>query len=72
MCMPVMRGLESNHGFASFEEKTVIISLKSTYSPLPLFPHQDVVPLIDPCSSFVSPAAGAEQQSSVGRVIEAG
>ncbi|TRZ16137.1 hypothetical protein HGM15179_010971, partial [Zosterops borbonicus] len=36
----------------------------------PLFPHQDVVPLIDPCSGVVSPAAGAEQQPSVGRTIE--
>lgn len=36
----------------------------------PLFPHQDVVPLIDPCSGFVSPAADAEQQPSVGRATE--
>lgn len=36
----------------------------------PSFPHQDVVPSIDPCSAFVSPAAGAEQQPSVGRAIE--
>lgn len=33
MCMSVMRGLESNHGFASFEERTVIISLNSIYCP---------------------------------------
>lgn len=36
----------------------------------PLFPHQDVVPLIGPSSRFVSPAACAEQQSSVGRAVK--
>lgn len=36
----------------------------------PLFPHQDIVPLIGPSSRFVSPAACAEQQSSVGRAVK--
>ncbi|KAM7071288.1 LOW QUALITY PROTEIN: protein SPMIP7 [Acridotheres tristis] len=70
-----MRCLERNHGFASFEENSNYFPKFYLFTPpvevnYPLFPHQGVVPLIDPCSGFVSPAAGAEQQSSVGRAIE--
>ncbi|KAM4906276.1 LOW QUALITY PROTEIN: protein SPMIP7 [Sylvia borin] len=68
-------GLESNHGFASFEENSNYF-LKFYLFTLPvgtndpLFPHLHVVPLIDLCPGFVNPAAGAEQQPSVGRAIE--
>ncbi|KAL2307862.1 hypothetical protein Nmel_000849, partial [Mimus melanotis] len=51
MCMPVMRGLETNHGFAS-------------RGKLPFISTPGCLPLIDPCSGFESPAAGAEQQPS--------
>ncbi|KAM4790842.1 LOW QUALITY PROTEIN: protein SPMIP7 [Cyanocitta cristata] len=75
MCMPVLRGLESNHGFVSFEEDSKYFLKFYLFTPpvvanYPLFPHQDVVSLLDPCSGFVSPAADAEQQPSVGRATE--
>lgn len=36
----------------------------------PLFPHRDDVPLVDPCSGFVSPGADADLQPNVGRAVE--
>ncbi|KAM9302539.1 protein SPMIP7 [Morus bassanus] len=76
MCMPVVGGPESRHGFASFEEKTGNSFLK--FNPFtspaepdyPLFPHQDDVPLVEPCSSLVSPAADADLKPRVGRAVE--
>lgn len=76
MCMPVMRGPENRHDFASFEEKTSNSFLKfNPFTPpagpnYPLFPHRDDVPLADPCSGFVSPGADADLQPNVGRAIE--
>ncbi|NXU23107.1 SPT48 protein, partial [Thalassarche chlororhynchos] len=76
MCLPVVRGPENRHGFASFEEKNSNSSLKFNpfTSPVelnyPLFPHRDDVPLVDPCSGFVSPGEDAYLQPNVGRAIE--
>ncbi|KAK4826035.1 hypothetical protein QYF61_003934 [Mycteria americana] len=76
MRMPVVRGPENRHGFASFEEKNSNSFLKfnPVISPVepnyPLFPHRDDVPLVDPCLGFVSPGAGADLQPNVGRAIE--
>ncbi|NXF44561.1 SPT48 protein, partial [Oceanites oceanicus] len=76
MCMPVVRGPENRHGFASFEEKNSnsFLQFNPFTSPAepnyPLFPHQDVVSLVDPCSAFVSPGADAYLQPNVGRAIE--
>ncbi|NXP07987.1 SPT48 protein, partial [Thinocorus orbignyianus] len=76
MCMPVVRGPENRHDFASFEEKNSNSFLKfHPFTPpegpnYPLFPHRDDVPLVDPCSSFVSPGADADLQPKVGRAIE--
>ncbi|NWX12770.1 SPT48 protein, partial [Aegotheles bennettii] len=71
-CMPVVRGPENRHGFASFEKKKSNSFLK--FSPVgpsyPLFPHRIDVPLVDPCSGFVSPGADAALQPGVGRAIE--
>ncbi|NWH46828.1 SPT48 protein, partial [Fregata magnificens] len=56
MCMPVVRGPENRHGFASFEEKNSNSFLKFNpfTSPVepnyPFFPHRDDVPLVDTCS----------------------
>ncbi|KGL92277.1 Uncharacterized protein C7orf72, partial [Charadrius vociferus] len=74
--MPVVRGPENRHGFASFEEKNSNSFLKfNPFTPpvgpdYPLFPHRDDVPLVDPCSGFVSPGADADLQPNVGRAIE--
>ncbi|KFV58845.1 Uncharacterized protein C7orf72 [Tyto alba] len=74
--MPVVRGPENRHVFASFEEKTsnYFLKLNPFTSPVgpnyPLFPHWDVVPLVDPCSGFVSPGADADLQPNVGRTME--
>ncbi|NXK11422.1 SPT48 protein, partial [Herpetotheres cachinnans] len=76
MCTPVVRGPENRHGFASFEEKTSNSFLKfSPFTPPGgpgglLFPHRDDVPLLDPCSGFLSPGADADLKPSVGRAIE--
>ncbi|NXK16177.1 SPT48 protein, partial [Arenaria interpres] len=76
MCMPVVRGPENRHDFASFEEKNSNSFLKfHPFTPpvgpnYPLFPHRDDVPLVDPCSGFVSPGADADLQPNVGRAIE--
>ncbi|GAB0183266.1 spermatogenesis-associated protein 48 [Grus japonensis] len=76
MCMPVVRGPENRHGFASFEEKNSNSFLKfNPFTPpegshYPLFPHRDDVPLVDPCSGFVSPGADAVLQPNVGRAVE--
>ncbi|KAM7122044.1 LOW QUALITY PROTEIN: protein SPMIP7 [Ciconia maguari] len=76
MRMPVVRGPENRHGFASFEEKNSNSFLKFNpfISPVelnyPLFPHRDDVPLVDPCSGFVSPGADADLQPNVGRAVE--
>jgi len=76
MCMPVVRGPENRHGFASFEEKNSISFLKfNPFTPPAgpnylLFPHRDDVPLVDPCSGLVSPGADADLQPNVGRAIE--
>ncbi|KAM6210914.1 LOW QUALITY PROTEIN: protein SPMIP7 [Sarcoramphus papa] len=75
MCMPVVRGPESRHTFSSFEEKNSNSFLKfNPFTPpvgpnYPLFPHWDNVPLVDPCSGFVSPGADG-LQPNVGRAIE--
>uniref|UniRef100_A0A8C3PH95 Uncharacterized protein n=1 Tax=Calidris pygmaea TaxID=425635 RepID=A0A8C3PH95_9CHAR len=74
--MPVVRGPENRHDFASFEEKNSNSFLKfHPFTPpvgpnYPLFPHRDDVPLVDPCSGFVSPGADADLQPNVGRAIE--
>lgn len=76
MGMPVVRGPENRHDFASFEEKNSNSFLK--FNPLTppegpnylLFPHRDDVPLVDPCSGFVSAGADADLQPNVGRAIE--
>ncbi|NXP18081.1 SPT48 protein, partial [Scytalopus superciliaris] len=76
MCMPVVRGLESNNGSDNFEEEYSNSFLKFyLLTPpvgvnYPLIPHQIVVPLVGSCLGFVSPTADAEQQPSVGRTIE--
>ncbi|NXT36028.1 SPT48 protein, partial [Pelecanoides urinatrix] len=76
MRMPVVRGPENRHGFASFEEKNSNSFLKFNpfTSPVklnyPLFPHQDVLPFVNPCSGFVSPGADAYLQPNVGRAVE--
>ncbi|NXT19930.1 SPT48 protein, partial [Syrrhaptes paradoxus] len=76
MCMPVVRGPENRHDFASFEEKNSNSFLKfNPFTPpggpnYPLFPHRDDVPLVDPCSGFVSAGADADLQPGVGRAIE--
>ncbi|KAM6276183.1 LOW QUALITY PROTEIN: protein SPMIP7 [Spheniscus humboldti] len=76
MCMSVVRGPENRHGFASFEERNGNSFLKfnpftSLVEPnYPLFPHRDDVPLVDPCSGFVSPGADADLQPNVGRAVE--
>ncbi|KAM6375908.1 protein SPMIP7 [Alca torda] len=76
MCMPVVRGPENRHDFASFEEKNSNSFLKfNPFTPpvgpnYPLFPHRDDVPLADPCSGFVSPGADADLQPNIGRAIE--
>lgn len=76
MCMPVVRCPENRHGFASFEEKTSNYFLKFNPFTLPVGPnytlvlHWDNVPLVNPCSGFVSPGADADLQPSVGRAIE--
>ncbi|KAM6135260.1 protein SPMIP7 [Pterocles gutturalis] len=76
MCMPVVRGPENRHDFASFEKKNSNSFLKfNPFTPpvgpnYPLFPHRDDVPLVDPCSGFVSAGADADLQPSVGRAIE--
>ncbi|XP_065686585.1 protein SPMIP7 [Patagioenas fasciata] len=76
MCMPVVRGPENKHNFTSLELKNSNSFLK--FNPLapaegpnyPLFPHRDDVPLVDPCSGFVSAGADADLQPNVGRAIE--
>ncbi|KFW71679.1 Uncharacterized protein C7orf72, partial [Pygoscelis adeliae] len=74
--MPVVRGPENRHGFASFEERNSNSFLKfnpftSLVEPnYPLFPHRDDVPLVDPSSGFVSPGADADLQPNVGRGVE--
>ncbi|KFP66903.1 Uncharacterized protein C7orf72 [Cariama cristata] len=74
--MPVVRGPENRPGFASFEEKNSNSFLKfSPFTPpigpnCPLFPHRDDVPLLDPCSGFVSPGADADLQPNAGRAVE--
>ncbi|NXG65264.1 SPT48 protein, partial [Hemiprocne comata] len=76
MCMSVERGPQNIHGFASFEKKNSNSFVKFNPFPAPgwpncpLFPHRIDVPLVDPCSSFVSPGADADLQPSVGRAIE--
>eukprot|EP00076_Gallus_gallus_P007110 XP_003640831.1 spermatogenesis-associated protein 48 [Gallus gallus] len=76
MCMPFIRGPENRHDFASFEEKDSNSFLKfhpdtPPFGPnYPLFPHRDDVPLVDPCSGFVSVGGDAELQPGVGKVIE--
>ncbi|NXQ83958.1 SPT48 protein, partial [Nyctibius grandis] len=76
MCMPVVRGPENRHDFASFEEKNSNSFLKfNPFTPpegpnYPLFPHRYDVPLVDPCSGFVSPGADAVLHPNVGRAIE--
>ncbi|KAM6349633.1 protein SPMIP7 [Podargus strigoides] len=76
MCMPVVKGPENRHDFASFEEKNSISFLKfSPFTPAgdpnyPLFPHRIDVPLVDHCSGFVSPGADAALKPSVGRAIQ--
>ncbi|KFQ64908.1 Uncharacterized protein C7orf72, partial [Phaethon lepturus] len=74
--MPVVRCPENRHSFASFEEKNSNSFLKfNPFTPpvgpnYPLFPHRDDVPLVDPCSGFVSSGADADLQPNVGRTIE--
>ncbi|KAM9643125.1 LOW QUALITY PROTEIN: protein SPMIP7 [Morphnus guianensis] len=76
MRMPVVRGPENRHGFASFEEKNSNSFLKfNPFTPpvgpnYTLLPHWDNVPLVNPCSGFVSPGADADLQPNVGRAIE--
>nr|XP_009680203.1 PREDICTED: uncharacterized protein C7orf72 homolog [Struthio camelus australis] len=76
MCMPFVKGPENRHDFASFEEKDSNSFLKfNPYTAAgevnyPLFPHRDDVPLVDPCSGFVSPGADADLQPNTGRAIE--
>ncbi|KAM6281304.1 protein SPMIP7 [Porphyrio hochstetteri] len=76
MCLPVVRGPENRHGFASFEEKNSNSFLKfNPFTPQsgpnnPLFPHQNNVPLVHPCLGFVSPGVDADLQPKVGRAIE--
>ncbi|KAM9200244.1 protein SPMIP7 [Mergus octosetaceus] len=75
-CMPLVRGPENRHDFASFEEKDSNSFLKfhphtPPFGPnYPLFPHRDNVPLVDPCSGFVSAGGDADLQPHVGRAIE--
>ncbi|KAI6075407.1 hypothetical protein LUU34_01357400 [Aix galericulata] len=75
-CMPLMRGPENRHDFASFEEKDSNSFLKfHPHTPpvgpnYPSFPHRDDVPLVDPCSGFVSAGGDADLQPHVGRTIE--
>ncbi|XP_066848685.1 protein SPMIP7 isoform X1 [Anser cygnoides] len=75
-CMPLVRGPENRHGFASFEEKDSNSFLKfHPHAPpvgpnYPLFPHRDDVPLVDPCSGFVSAGGDADLQPHTGRAIE--
>ncbi|XP_021243984.1 uncharacterized protein C7orf72 homolog isoform X2 [Numida meleagris] len=75
-CMPFVRGPENRHDFASFEEKDSNSFLKfhpdtPPFGPnYPLFPHRDDVPLVDPCSGFVSAGGDAELQPGVGKAIE--
>ncbi|KFV91853.1 Uncharacterized protein C7orf72, partial [Fulmarus glacialis] len=74
--MPVVRGPENRHGFASFEEKNsnslfkfnpFTSPVKPNYS---LFPQWDVVPFVDPCSGFVSPGADAYLQPDVEFLVD--
>ncbi|XP_015709838.1 spermatogenesis-associated protein 48 [Coturnix japonica] len=75
-CMPFVRGPENRHDFASFEEKGSNSFLKFNPDTPPfrpnysLFPHRDDVPLIDPCSGFVSAGADADLRPGVGKFIE--
>lgn len=68
MYMPFVRGPENRHFFASFEDKNSNSFLKfNPYSSpeandYPLAPHRDDVPIINPCSGFLSPGAGADEK----------
>ncbi|NWW86103.1 SPT48 protein, partial [Rhynochetos jubatus] len=76
ICMPVVRSPENRRDFASFEEKNSRSSLKfKPFSPseglnYPLFAHRHDVPLVDPCSGFVSPGADADLRPNAGRAVE--
>ncbi|XP_030300526.1 spermatogenesis-associated protein 48 [Calypte anna] len=75
-CMTAGRGSQNSHGFANFEKKTsppfpgLMPSLAPVWPNCPLFPHRIDVPLVDPCSGFVSAGADAALQPNVGRAIE--
>ncbi|XP_019373923.1 PREDICTED: uncharacterized protein C7orf72 homolog [Gavialis gangeticus] len=76
MYMPSVRGPDDRHDFDSFQQKDSKSFLKfNPYTPAggpdyPLFPHRDNVPLVDPCSGFISAGANALLQPNCGRTID--
>ncbi|VTJ88601.1 Hypothetical predicted protein, partial [Marmota monax] len=58
MNMPFVKGFEDRHDYGRFEKKYY-----------PLFPLRDDVPLVDPCSGFVSPGGDADLKPGIGRTI---
>ncbi|XP_051466223.1 spermatogenesis-associated protein 48 [Apus apus] len=75
-CVSDRRGPQNRCGFPSNEKKNSNSYFHFSQFPIPgwpncpLFPHRIDVPLVDPCSGFVSPGADADLQPNVGRVIE--
>uniref|UniRef100_A0A7M4FCX5 Uncharacterized protein n=1 Tax=Crocodylus porosus TaxID=8502 RepID=A0A7M4FCX5_CROPO len=76
MYVPSVRGPDDRHDFDSFQQKDSKSFLKfNPYTPAgvpdyPLFPHRDNVPLVDPCSGFISAGADALLQPNCGRTID--
>ncbi|KFU85703.1 Uncharacterized protein C7orf72, partial [Chaetura pelagica] len=70
------RGPQNRCGFPSKAKKSSNSHFHFNQFPIPgwpncpLFPHRIDVPLVDPCSGFVSPGADADLKPNVGRVIE--
>ncbi|KAG8139623.1 hypothetical protein E2320_002388, partial [Naja naja] len=76
MYMPFVRGPEDRHFFACFKEKDSNAFLKSNPFLPPedknylLAPHRDDVPIINPCSGFLSPGGKVDRQILDNRAYE--
>uniref|UniRef100_A0A8C6VL58 Uncharacterized protein n=1 Tax=Naja naja TaxID=35670 RepID=A0A8C6VL58_NAJNA len=74
--MPFVRGPEDRHFFACFKEKDSNAFLKSNPFLPPedknylLAPHRDDVPIINPCSGFLSPGGKVDRQILDNRAYE--